>query len=389
MIRESPSKNNYIASCVHNSDPRLEFTRIDWVRSSNQFNENFKDAMYFPQSHNYNHIADHVEYVARVRSHYSTINQIADSLGKYNPNKRTFYTCNNDKAIEFPACSVLKVKTPNSYEWVKTSSACLCKVNYPLRVCFNAVTNECLYAARTLGSNKCIGHVSSKTDFKLCVPNSKNDVDKYDTFEILCLKPTPTTLKNLCRIKLRLILDQDNFKIRQLTQLIDENAVEYIVHPHTLRFNQCLLKDQCIVSENGQYKLKLLKNGKLFYLINKSNDYIYLYDNVDCICFNEFGLVVFFVDSTSDFIVTSNSSMCLNFTSSEMKLMNNGTLILTSPFYNFKCVVQFRDDLVSFLNREKPGFLHTYFFEPCDENSDRSDDDDNSSGSSGSSKTDS
>ena len=57
----------------------------------------------------------------------------------------------------------------------------------------------------------------------------KNEVIQCKTFEVLCLKFNPLSLKNICRQKIRYFLNHDNEKIENLAViLIDKKIFAYV-----------------------------------------------------------------------------------------------------------------------------------------------------------------
>ena len=200
-------------------------------------------------------------------------------------------------------------------------------------------------------------------------------MEKLKSYDVLCLKPSPASLKQLCRLRIRKCCKKDNLRIKTYYRNYP-NLVDYLKYPNSLKCSQCLLKGDSIVSENSVYKLSLLESGDLVFYVNDNNDYIYLYQNVDCLNFNEFSLIVNFHDKTcKTFITDFDDASIMNYTESKLIVSNDGFLIIQSPFYDFKYLIQFRDDLPSFLNLKKPNFVFTTFYEKVSDDDEELNDD--------------
>ena len=361
-------------SCVSCAESRLEFSKISWIQSNNFINSSRKfkvlEQKYCPQ----NKYSNSLLVFGKIRSRFrGKENQITDFIGKYNVSEKTFYMCGHDcRVYDFGFCSVLNIDRENSYEWVATTAKEVHEEKYALRVAYDTLTKNVRFAGCI---NRFIGSINSK-DFELEVSTDDNKVEKLKAYDLLCLKPSPASLKHLCRLKLRNICNKDNFRIKKLYRIMNPNLVDYLKYPNALKCSQCLLKGDSLVSENCIYKLSLLETGELKFYINDNNDNIFLYENVDCLNFNEFSLVVNFKDKTCKTFVTDFDEIAImNYTESKLIISNDGFLIIQSPFYDFRFLIQFRDDLPSFLNLSKPNFVFTSFYEKVKDEDDTSDTD--------------
>lgn len=88
--------------------------------------------------------------------------------------------------------------------------------------------------------------------------NFELDIKKY---EILCLKPTPTSLKELCRLRVRVMSRHSNEIIERMNKdtsdliYIPNVLIDYLKYPTYLTVGECLLKNEKIVSNDGQFEM--------------------------------------------------------------------------------------------------------------------------------------
>ena len=354
-------------SCVSCAESRLEFSKLSWIRSTTlKTSSTNLNEKYCPQINN-------LAAIGKIRSRFrAKNNQITDVIGKYMINDRKFYICHDGNVIDFDFCSILNIDNPNSYIWVETKSKDVYKQKYTLRVSYDTISKNVYYAGTT---DSLIGTSTSITSFNLFAAND-DTIEILQKYEILCLRPSPASLRQLSRLKIRQLCRHDNAKIKKLQQFLSEKFINYLKYPCYLKCGQCLLREESIISDNFIYRLSLLADGRLLFYIN--NDFIFLYDNVDCLNFNEFRLIVNFNDKTSKSFVTDFENATVNFTESKLFVSNDGYLIIQSPYYDFKYIIQFRDDLPSFLNLKKPEFVFSCFYESIDEDDDDDDTDSDS-----------
>jgi hypothetical protein len=376
------------SSCVSCAESRLEFSKISWIQSNNFINSSRKNRVLERKFCPQNNVNNDLLVVGKIRTRFrAKNNQITDFIGKYNLTDKKFYICGPDSLVyDFGFCSVLNIDKENSYKWVETNMKDVQdEKKYLLRVAYDSLRKSVQYVGTI---NRYIGSINS-IDF--CLEASKNDnkTEKLKSYDILCLKPSPASLKQLCRLKIRKMCKKDNLRIKTFYRNFP-NLVDYLKYPNSLKCTQCLLKGDSIVSENSVYKLTLLENGDLVFYINDNNDFIFLYENVDCLNFNEFSLIVNFNDKTcKTFITDFDDASIMNYTESKLIVSNAGFLIVQSPFYDFRYLIQFRDDLPSFLNLKKPNFMFTTFFEKVKDDDEDDDDDLNDNSEDSDSDTDS
>lgn len=120
-----------------------------------------------------------------------------------------------------------------------------------------------------------IGHLAGNIEQQLIVP-IENQMVQFKKFEILCLRPSPCSLKNLCRVLIRKLMRNDNLRIEKLRFLIPDNLIKFIKFSSELKINQQLKCGESLTSSNGKYSLYLDYNGRLIYYINENRDYLFL-----------------------------------------------------------------------------------------------------------------
>jgi len=88
----------------------------------------------------------------------------------------------------------------------------------------------------------------------------------YREYEILCLKPTPTSLKILNRELIRRLTNYSNENIELINQpvpVVPSVLIKFIKYPSYLSVGEYLLKNEKLVREDNKYELKIADNGNL------------------------------------------------------------------------------------------------------------------------------
>ncbi|CAF1091994.1 unnamed protein product [Brachionus calyciflorus] len=95
----------------------------------------------------------------------------------------------------------------------------------------------------------------------------KNYELNYKTYDILCLKPSPACLKNLCRLELRKLLGHSNEKIEKINEKslvqLSKSLINFIKYPSYLLVGEYLLNGDKFVSKDGRFELTIEDYGKL------------------------------------------------------------------------------------------------------------------------------
>jgi hypothetical protein len=143
---------------------------------------------------------------------------------------------------------VLSISDPQAYEWIKMRNKTMPK--YALKAALDDKQNEFLYIGRTLDL---IG-TFRKSDNFLYIPLLNNQIFVREFF-ILCLKPSPTSLKNLCRITIRNSTRRSNASIKKLKMYLPETLVSYLKYPSSLSVGEFLLRNEKLITNDDLYEL--------------------------------------------------------------------------------------------------------------------------------------
>jgi hypothetical protein len=86
----------------------------------------------------------------------------------------------------------------------------------------------------------------------------------HDRFEVLCLKPTPASLKTLSQLKIRESIDFSQAKIKSLNnsdiKLLPDALINFLEYPSSLKSGQTLLNNEKLVASNGLFELSFKEN---------------------------------------------------------------------------------------------------------------------------------
>lgn len=143
-----------------------------------------------------------------------------------------------------------------------------------------------------------------KTNLRLLMVPYENMEIGHSSYEVLCLKASPSSLKVLCRSAIRKYLNHSQKKIKSLNYpsekkyYIPDILVDYLKYPSFLKIGDCFLKEEKLVDENDEYELSIdqnsgdLKCKKLTECVEKSKEWI-LQKNADCILLHPFNTVFY------------------------------------------------------------------------------------------------
>jgi hypothetical protein len=221
---------------------------------------------------------------------------------------------------------ILSITDSNSFCWIEKNNDLI--PNYALRACLNYNLFEYFYIGRTF--DKYLGNIS-RSDGLLYICNEINEAQSFDKYEILCLKPSPASLKQLSRILIRSIMNKN---VSILDGYLPKSLVDYIKYPSYISNGDCLLKNEKLVSENGVHELKITVDSKLVYQsFNKTR---ILYDFVDSIWTNRYFSVINRFDNAFVYFLYLLSTDDINEEEIKLKLTDNGQLILHQGERTFK-----------------------------------------------------
>ncbi|CAF0728286.1 unnamed protein product [Brachionus calyciflorus] len=363
-------------SSCYNSNSNIRYEPCIWTRETCLSNINKKIL-----STNFPHgISDHGELIliGKTRSKLSSSNRITDQIGQVKKSLSKLEIVHSNKVYQLDSFVLLNFMNPLSYQWSNFD------INFPsnaLRIGYDTVSQSVLFLGRTIGKNvNLVGKISS-SDYKL-ISSVKQEIKIFDSkFQVLCLRPSPEKLKILCRNLIRTFSKSNNLVIDKLKKSIkDPKLLEFIKYKNCLKSGQCLKRNECIQSANTKYRLFLDDIGNLKFIINEVDDYLFLYEKVECLWFNDLKLVVCFENKKSvNFLGSFSTNNAIYSDNSKLKLCNKGFLNLISSSDEFKIIIQLRYDLESYVNSKKPKYDFSYFYAPneeyenissCDENDD-------------------
>lgn len=122
----------------------------------------------------------------------------------------------------------------------------------------------------------------------------------HDQFEVLCLKPSPASLKTLCQLKIRQAIDHNQSRIKLLKN-IPESLISFLSYPSILKNGQILLKNERLIDKNGKYELCINQANNLVHrcLNETNNNEKIIATDLTSIVFNRFQCVYFNQDSSA------------------------------------------------------------------------------------------
>lgn len=242
------------------------------------------------------------------------------------------------------------------------------------------LTQDILYIGRCINKSLILTGPYMKLKKQL-VTACNAQVKTFTCFEILCLKPSPASLKHLTRLQIRSMTMNENVTMNKLEYTIDPYLLSYIRFKQSLKTNECLRRGECIISKNGLYKLSIEPDGRLLYFFSKERDFLFLYERVESLWLNDIKIMVCFQNGTSKVFLTGDDSLNIMLDGAKLRIDDDGTLKLITANPESNLVFQFRDDIESNWNLKKPEFDFVYFMEPkrADQSSDSESDSDSDS----------
>jgi hypothetical protein len=205
----------------------------------------------------------------------------SDSSGQWQlvvPHSSTTFTIKNDFLV-------LSIEDTRSFQWRRTSKSEIPK--YALRGCIDRLTNEYFYVGRTRPQDEnndengpnYYRYGQSWVRFRERVPSLFGKVHvshacmyaPYDNLElsfkhydVLCLRPSPASLKQLCRCTLRELFQHSNEKIASINGSLPLNLVEFLKYPAFLSVGEYLVKGEKLVRDDGRFEMVIEPNDDLY-----------------------------------------------------------------------------------------------------------------------------
>ena len=205
---------------------------------------------------------------------------------------------------------VLSIKNPNAYGWVETEFDQVPK--YAFRAAIDEQLLEFVYIGCTI-SESCNGyyyvdgwqevnHEPPATvgryrlnDKALHVVINGFEV-KYLKFKIFCLKPSPASLKELCRIAIRNYTKCTNVNIKLLNDYVPAILINYLKYPSYLSIGDYLLKGEKLISDDDKFELYIDHDNYLVCKNSITNSRLILYNHnfVDTIWLQQMQTIFFY-----------------------------------------------------------------------------------------------
>lgn len=326
-----------------------------------------------------------VSFVGKARTLLKSSNKITDQLGSAKRSTRKLEICFSNRIFNIDTFTILAFSQPKSFYWHSINENTEKMPDNLLKLGVDTLGDHtlCIGRASHNKSQNLIGRLGQNQQLVVAIDNQPVE---FKRFELLCLRPSAASLKHLCRIKIRKVMQNENKNIERLKILVDDKSIKYLKYSSELKVNQQLKTGESLISSDGKYRLTIDHEGRLLYYINEDRDYLFLYENVEALWFTDLKVLVCFKDFTNKSFLTSLDHLNLLLDNSRLKLCDDGCLRLISPHHKKIIVFQFRDDLYSYWNLKTPKFDFIFYFEDKssvnksdDEDSSSSDDDDESS----------
>jgi len=195
---------------------------------------------------------------------------------------------------------VLSIPNPDSYEWIKESGGKVPK--FAFRAAADLTTNEFLFVGRTIIDDDKTGRYYSHQTWQpferaveaffgkvhsshRCLytsPDKEKEI-LYENYEVLCMKPSATSLRNLCQLAIRKTMQYEDERISRLQLLIPQFLVDFLKNAKYLNCNDCLLSGEKIVTECGKFELYINKHRTIVCRNNQTNEVIAFFFNIESI----------------------------------------------------------------------------------------------------------
>lgn len=164
--------------------------------------------------------------------------------------------------------------------------------------------------------------------------------------------------------KRRTFLCLDNLGLEKFDLLLESTLLNYVKYSSRLKLGSELRQNECLISSDGTYRLSLDNQGRLLlYLDSTRLKYLFLHDNVESLWFYDLAILVclncspklsvsrLFPDANSAGLVLQHLSRMAAFKhSTRLKLTNHGTIEIAARMYEYKLIIQFREDVKSMWN---------------------------------------
>ena len=212
---------------------------------------------------------------------------------------------------------ILSIKNPNSFNWIESEFDKIPK--YALKAAIDEQNLEFVYIGCTFDdsngsyysdgwhdidnqlSGVSIGRYR-KNDKAL--HTVKNGLEfKHLKFKFFCLKPSPTSLKELCKISIRNYTKNTNVNIKCLGDM-PSILINYLKYPSYLNMGDYLLKGEKLISEDDKYELYIDYDNYLVCKNSITNSRLILYNHsfIDSIWLQKLQTIFFYSNLPKFFI---------------------------------------------------------------------------------------
>ena len=321
VFKESPMVNGI--------DRKISFQQYDWIEKElfeSILNSNFEIFPFLKKKDNENIYIG--KYLPRQQLSYSNINDLSqirsETIGHVEKDfngswkliliyNYVIYEIKNDFLI-------LSFKNPNSFNWVESESDQIPK--YALKAGIDEQVLEFVYIGCTVSDSKyASGHyyfdgwheINQISDISLgryrindkALHIVTNGLEvKCSKFKILCLKPSPASLKELCKIAIRCYTKKTNTNIKLLSDYMPLILIDYLKYPSYLNMGDYLLKGEKLISEDDKYELYIDDDNYLVCKNSITNSRLILYNHsfVDSIWLQKLQTIFFFSNLPNFFL---------------------------------------------------------------------------------------
>lgn len=251
-----------ISSNVFRCSTEFRFADSIWIREClmKNYDRNTLN-MCFPHG-----VSEHGELtlIGKTRIKLSQSGKLTEKIGQAKKLTCRLETCHANKVHELDKFVVLNFNDSNCYDWLPfdlmiskpgSSSSRTNKSCFMLKLGYDTVTHSVLYAGRGVVKNCKYTGCLIAADNQLLVPY-KNEPVCLKTFEVLCLKPSPNSLKNICKQSIRDIMRHDNSRIKNLKFFLEPSLLKFVKYKNFLKCGSQLRTGEYLISNNGEYQLK-------------------------------------------------------------------------------------------------------------------------------------
>jgi hypothetical protein len=310
--------------CIENANRNYDYPILYWL-DKNELNSR---SDYYPVNYNGKYIAINGLYcVDETKNTFIGAIEAKSTLFRY-------LNLLDEKVYSSEKYFILCVQQEDSYYWCENALLNNIPKN-ALRATLNHNICEYLYIGKDSHEN--IGSIVRSDNIIYTIRNIKR-IDEVNV-SILCLKASPTSLKNLCKLKIQSKLTT-NRQIERLSLTLPNNLVYFLRYPSFISSGECLLKGEKLISTNHEGVLEISHENKIIHMSYANNNKCtlkqqakILYDFVDSIwIFKNFVAINRFNNAFVFFIYFNFNNITLKSTHEDKLkfLLNNESQLILS-----------------------------------------------------------